>query len=125
MHSIKTPNPSHMSCIRHRPSRHDDIEALKLRCVKLSTVAAIGDNEKSLFVTEGILIKHTNRYILFLSFSIQLFRHIREATNEPTPWSRVLPENLTDLQLLKKFPTFYRTRMFTTAFTRARHLSLS
>ena len=31
----------------------------------------------------------------------------------------------TCLQLLKKFPAFYGTRMFITAFTSARHLSLS
>jgi hypothetical protein len=42
-----------------------------------------------------------------------------------TPWSRVLLEKLTGLQLLKKFPEFYGTRKFITAFTSAHHLSLS
>ena len=42
-----------------------------------------------------------------------------------TPWSRVLLEKLASLQLVKKFPTFYGTRRFLTALTRARHLSLS
>jgi hypothetical protein len=42
-----------------------------------------------------------------------------------TPWCRVLLENLTDLQLVKKFPTFYGTRRFITALTSVRHLSLS
>jgi hypothetical protein len=42
-----------------------------------------------------------------------------------TPWSRVLLEKLTRPKLLKKFPAFYGTRRFITAFTRARHLSLS
>jgi hypothetical protein len=42
-----------------------------------------------------------------------------------TPWSRVLLEKLTGRQLVKKFPAFYGTRRFITAFTRARHLSLS
>jgi hypothetical protein len=42
-----------------------------------------------------------------------------------TPWSRVLPEKLKRPQLLKKFPAFYGTRAFITAFTTARHLSLS
>jgi hypothetical protein len=42
-----------------------------------------------------------------------------------TTWSRVLPEKLTVPQLLKKFPAFYGTRKFITAFTTARHLSLS
>jgi len=42
----------------------------------------------------------------------------------PTAWGRVL-EKLTGLQLTKKFPAFYGTRRFITAFTTARHLSLS
>ena len=42
-----------------------------------------------------------------------------------TPWSRVLLEKLTGLQLVKKFPAFYGTRRFITALTSARHLSLS
>jgi hypothetical protein len=42
-----------------------------------------------------------------------------------TPWSRVLPEKLKHPELLKKSPAFYGTRRFITAFTRARHLSLS
>jgi hypothetical protein len=40
-------------------------------------------------------------------------------------WSRALLEKLTGLQLVKKFPAFYGTRRFITAFTIARHLSLS
>jgi len=42
-----------------------------------------------------------------------------------TLWSRVLLEKLTGLQLVKKFPAFYGTRRFITAFTNARQLSLS
>jgi hypothetical protein len=42
-----------------------------------------------------------------------------------TPRSRFLLEKPTDLQLVKKFPAFYGTRRFITAFTIARHLSLS
>jgi len=42
-----------------------------------------------------------------------------------TPWSRVLLEKLTGLQLVKKFLTFYGTQRFITTFTSARHLSLS
>ena len=41
-----------------------------------------------------------------------------------SPCSTVL-EKLTGLQLGKKFPAFYGTRRFFTAFTSARHLSLS
>ena len=42
-----------------------------------------------------------------------------------TPCSSVLVKNLTGSQLVKKFPAFYGPRMFITAVTNARHLSLS
>ena len=42
-----------------------------------------------------------------------------------SPWSRALLEKLTCSQLVKKFPTFYRTQRFITAFTSVRHLSIS
>ena len=42
-----------------------------------------------------------------------------------TPCSRALLEKLTGFQLVKKFPAFYGTRSFITAFTSVRHLSLS
>jgi hypothetical protein len=42
-----------------------------------------------------------------------------------TPYSKVLLEKLTGSQPVKKFPTFYGTRRFITAFTNARHLSIS
>jgi hypothetical protein len=42
-----------------------------------------------------------------------------------TPWSTVLLEKLTGSQIVKKFPAFYGTRKFITAFTSARQLSLS
>ena len=42
-----------------------------------------------------------------------------------TACRRVLLEKLKGLQLVKKFPAFYGTRGFITAFISARHLSLS
>ena len=42
-----------------------------------------------------------------------------------TPWCRVLPEQLTGLLLVKKFPAFHGTRRFITPLTSVRHLSLS
>jgi len=42
-----------------------------------------------------------------------------------TPWSGVLLEKLTGFQPVKKSRAFYRTLRFITAFTSARHLSLS
>ena len=40
-----------------------------------------------------------------------------------TPWCRILPEQLTGLQLVKKFPAFHGTQRF--ALTSVRHVSLS
>ena len=42
-----------------------------------------------------------------------------------TPWCRVHLEQLTGLQLVKKFPAFHGTRRFITALTCVLHLSLS
>ena len=42
-----------------------------------------------------------------------------------TLWCWVLLEQLTGLQLVKKFPAFHGTRRFITALTNLRHLSLS
>ena len=42
-----------------------------------------------------------------------------------TPWCRILLEQLTGLQLVKKFPAFHGIRRFITAITSVRHLSLS
>jgi len=42
-----------------------------------------------------------------------------------TPWCRVLLEQLTGLQLAKKFPAFHGIRRFITALTSVRHMSLS
>jgi hypothetical protein len=48
-----------------------------------------------------------------------------EQLSSLTPWSRVFLEELTSSQLVKKFYAYYGTRRFITAFTSARHLSLS
>ena len=50
---------------------------------------------------------------------------IKNNTYLLTPWCRVLLEKLTGLQLVKKFPTFHRTRRFITALTSVRHPFLS
>jgi hypothetical protein len=53
------------------------------------------------------------------------FVNAHSLTHSLTLWCRVLPEQLTVLQLIKKFPAFHRTRMFITALTSVRRLSLS
>ena len=42
-----------------------------------------------------------------------------------SPWWRILLRKPTGSQLVKEFPAFYGTRRFITAFTRARHVSLT
>jgi hypothetical protein len=59
------------------------------------------------------------------NISIGINIHAYLLTYLLTPWSRVLLEKLPGFQLVKKFPAFYGTRKFITAFTSASHLSLS
>ena len=56
---------------------------------------------------------------------IALPRAPNRITHSLNPWSSFLLEKLTGSQVVKKFASFYETRRFITAFTRARHLSLS
>jgi hypothetical protein len=51
------------------------------------------------------------RFHIFLPF------HMKNTLLYTTPWSTVLPEKLKRPELLKKFPVFYGTRRFITAFT--------
>jgi hypothetical protein len=64
----------------------------------------------------------SNTLHLWLSFEVTA-KLTHQPTNQPTLWSRVL-DKLTVTQLVKKF-VFYGTRRFITAFTTARHWSLS
>ena len=66
------------------------------------------------------LLHCTRMYVDFISLRTQYL-----LTYILTPWNRALLEKLTGFQLVKKFPAFYETRRFITAFTSARHLSLS
>jgi hypothetical protein len=74
-------------------------------------------------------VTYTRTYILYTHTyvrpSVRPYIHTYLLTYILIPWSRVLLGKLTGLQLVKKFPAFYGTRRFITAFTSARHLSLS
>ena len=59
---------------------------------------------------ETVLISTTTLRLIYILYSF-------------TPWCRVLLEQLTGLQLVKKFPAFHGTRRFITALTSVRHLS--
>jgi hypothetical protein len=56
--------------------------------------------------------------------NIKSNRHTLMTVPQITPWSRDVPEKLKGPQLVKKFPAFYGTRRFITAFTSARQLFL-
>jgi len=72
--------------------------------------------------TENMVFSNTAQHLkgsdLTLSFTHSL-------THSLTPWSTVLLEKLTVPQPIKKFPAFYGTPRFITAFTSACQLSLS
>ena len=69
------------------------------------------------------------RYRRRIMFSLNCTWRKRVETNGIacllTIWSTVLPEKLTNPQIVNKFPAYYGTRRFITAFTTARHLPLS
>ena len=87
-------------------------------------------------ITSGQLSKRNRRVFSFCYQRVSLwystyYVHYLPHSEYPkfkyllTPWCTVLLEKLTGLQLIKKFPAFHGTRMFITALTSVRHLSLS
>ena len=93
------------------------------------------------FLTEGgpaetqiwPVFGYTNEYVWLSPLSISetnstrlhpLIRNLYSIL-QYIPWSRLLHNKLTGSELIKKFHAFYGIRRFLTAFTRARHLSLS
>jgi len=84
--------------------------------------------------------KNRNCCNIYMNFKLEIVIVLFHFTNRPinickhntylltywlTPWIRVLLEKLSGFLLVKKYPAFYRIRRFITAFTSARHLSLS
>ena len=65
------------------------------------------------------LLTHLPTYLITYLLTYLLITYLL------TPWIRVLLEKLIGFQVVKKFPAFYETRRFVTAFTSARHLPLS
>jgi len=56
---------------------------------------------------------------------VRMHRYCSRPNHLLTPWNKVLLEKLTGSQLVKKFSALYGMWRFITAFTLARHLSLS
>ena len=68
------------------------------------------------------------KLVMNLNVVVFFLRHINLIsiiTYLLTPWCRVLLEQLSGLQLVKKFPVFHGTRRFITALTSFHHPSLS
>ena len=96
----------------------------------LSTVAINSNVTYRNISTPKNLLKCVNNFsFVFLYIYIYIYIYMYEllliVEHFLTPWRRVLLEKLTGFQLVKKFPAFHGTRKFITAFTSARHLSLS
>jgi len=68
-------------------------------------------------------------WYIFILFMFTTLLHIlvsaKSLRSFLTPWSKVLLQKLTGSQLVMKFPAFYETWRFITAFKSAHHLSLS
>ena len=69
--------------------------------------------------------EHPSSFIIFGRLHFRLITFTYLFTYWLAPWSKVLLEKITVSQLVKKCPAFYETGKFITAFTSARHLSLS
>jgi hypothetical protein len=51
-----------------------------------------------------------------------MYEELRKLNHNPyylTPWRRVLPERVTDPQLVKKFPVLYGTQWFISIYTKS------
>ena len=76
----------------------------------------------SLLILSFFLLSVCLSVYLSIYPSIYLSTHL---SSQLTTCSKVLPKKLTSPQLVKKFPEFYGTCRFISAFTSACHLSLS
>ena len=96
-----------------RPNRNDGIHR------NSPTRCSLRDFVTIIFILNCKNTESSPIQILLIYIYIYIHTHLL------TPWCRVLPEQLTGLQLVKKFPEFHGTRRFITALTSVRHLSLS
>jgi len=92
--------------------------------------------DRKIFIGHKMVVLRTNRtkivvcwpniepgisriIIILEAINTYLFTYLR------TQWNRVLLDKLSSSQLVMKFPAFYGTRRFFTAFTSTHYLSLS
>ena len=94
---------------------------MELHTLPASLLPSIHTPDKS---SLGRLRKHRSAVAIFYSQNkLKLLTYL--LTYLLTPWSIVCLQKITSLQLVKKFPAFYGTWRFITAFTSVCHLSLS
>ena len=104
----------HAKCHPHRQGKTETVLLEKLTAIQLCTRLS----------TFYGLMKSITVLTTACNPSMSSARYKQSTPYLLTPWCRVLLEKLTGLQLVKKFPAFYGTRRFITAFISARHLSL-
>ena len=102
--------------------------SLKVVSTSLKVVSTLlNDNE----VVKCVIVRGIISSVIKSTFilKIQTISHTMLVTYQlilwHTPWSRDLLEKLTGSQVVNKFPAFYGTWRFITAFTSDRHVSLS
>jgi len=93
---VHHPRPQHHTCVHTQQQTKDILESNVFQNVQIFKSVCI-----------------------YLKFCVQDFTYLL------TPWSRILLEKPTSFQPVKKFPAFYGSQKFITAFISARHLSLS
>jgi hypothetical protein len=78
------------------------------------------------YVTSHLVLSVEPCYVITVKYNTYLLTCLLTylLTYLHTSWSWVLLDSLTGSQPVKKFPAFYGTRRFITAFTRVHHLSL-
>jgi hypothetical protein len=106
---------------------HRTVTALSSNCTELSqhSLRTAQNCHITVFELHRTVTAQSSNCTELTHHSLRTAQNCQSTVFELTPWSRVLPDKLTGLQVVKKFPAFYGTRGFSTAFTRACHLSLS
>ena len=114
-------NSSHCQCIlKNVPEDDTFMGVLVTHDTAVKRLKQSSDELSELTALNVACLTRRHNILFLMNYSVAHF-----LTYLLTPWSRILLEKPTGLQLVKKFPAFYGTRRFITAFTNARHLSLS
>jgi hypothetical protein len=109
-------------------------QAVTRRSVNMEAWVPSWANPREIFCGQGVTgtgfpvsawVSHGRYHSTNATYSYSSYYLCYQKDKRVKRGSRVLLEKLTGPRLVKKFPAFYGTGRFVTAFTRARHLSLS